>query len=231
MRGRMVFDGAERSRGVLTMLRPGSGRPARLEMVADGTVMYMRSGLFHSLPDGKEWVKVDYSAALGLDGPVPGGGDVKGELGLLEGAGGEAQKLGREDVRGVATTRYRSTIEPSALAQRIREAGGEDAADRIEKEGSPTEVEAWIDGDGLVRRMRIVMVQPQDEGEDVTMHMRSEFFDFGLETEIEPPDSDEVFDATSLAAGEPFSRTGSDFSWLRKPDSMYTGAPAISILG
>jgi hypothetical protein len=64
-------------------------------------------------------------------------------------------------------------------------------------------VEAWVDSDGLIRRMRVVTTQPQVEGEGgATMDMRVEFFDFGINPQIDLPDSDEVFDATAMAEEE-----------------------------
>jgi hypothetical protein len=200
MRGRGVFDGAGQARMVVRMRRPDTARRVRMEAIGDGTVMYMRSNLFDPLPDGKKWMMLDLGSAMELDSPLPAGGDVKGELGLLETVGDDVRKLGKEKVRGVETTRYRGTLEPSEEAQRLREDGSSDFATDVEDEGSPLQVEAWIDGDELVRRMRIVSSHPQDEGKgEVTIDMVVDLFDFGFEPEIEVPDSNEVFDATSLA--------------------------------
>ncbi|HVD38929.1 MAG TPA: hypothetical protein VNC15_08880, partial [Solirubrobacterales bacterium] len=149
----------------------------------------------------KEWMMVDFGAAMELDGPLPAGGDVKGELGLLETVGDDVRKLGKEKVRGVETTRYRGTLDPSEEAQKLRENGSDDFATKVKEEGSPVKVEAWIDGDELVRRMRIVSSHPAAEGNpEMTIDMTVDLFDFGYEAKIEAPDSDEVFDATSLAS-------------------------------
>ena len=49
----------------------------------------------------------------------------------------------------------------------------------------------------------MVHTQPQPKGEGTaTIDMRLDFFDFGLEPQIDVPDSDEVFDATALAEEE-----------------------------
>ena len=133
---------------------------------------------------------------------VPAGGDAKGELELLEAATGDVQKLGKEDVRGVPTTRYRGTVEPSEHAERLREEGQEDWAAFIEKDAKPLTVEAWIDADDLVRRMRLVQSQPQEGGEGSTVDMRMDFFDFGAVPEIDVPAQSEVFDATPQLRAE-----------------------------
>jgi hypothetical protein len=181
--GHMVYDAEDRTRGVMTGPASGSDRPLTMYLVLDGYVMYLRSSKFGSLPDGATWMKLDLSSLEEPGSPVPVDSDPKGELALLEAVSDDVQKLGREDVRGVPTTRYRGTVD------------SEDA-----EEDSPLQLEVWIDGEGLVRRMRLVKSQPQDGGEEAeTIDMRVDFYDFGIEPEIDVPNSSDVFDATELA--------------------------------
>ncbi len=203
MTGQMVFDADGRTRAVITAPHTPAGGPMRLDAVSDGTVMYMHSNQFGSLPGGARWMSIDFSFGDDLETPVPANVDAKGELALLEAVGNDVQKLGKEDVRGVPTTHYRGTISVSDEIKRAREAGADELASLSEKEGSPLHVEAWIDADGLVRRMRLVNSRPSDKGDGpVTTDMRMDFIDFGIEPEIEVPDSSEVFDATELARGK-----------------------------
>lgn len=203
--GQMSFDADERSRAVLKFLNPDTNEPAEMEMVGDGATVYMRSSMFGSLPDGSEWMSLDLASAAGLDRDtmLPSEGDAKGELELLEETSG-VRKVGMEDVNGVPTTHYRGMVSASENADRLREEGGdEDFASLIEEKNSAVRIEAWIDADELVRRMRIVQRTPGEDGEGpTTMDMRMDFFDFGIDPEIEVPDSDEVFDATDLAKEE-----------------------------
>ena len=204
MTGQGAFDAkGGRSRMVLTFPGPDSAGPAEMEAIVDGTVMYMHSELFDSLPDGAEWMSLDFSLGEDPELPLPADGDATGELELLEEATGDVQKLGKEDVHGVSTTRYRGTVGVAENAERLREAGGEDLATLVEEKGGPSQVEAWVDASGRVRRMRVVSVQPRQEGEGpTTIDMRMGFFDFGAIPQIEVPDSSEVFDATALAKNE-----------------------------
>ncbi len=127
-----------------------------------------------SLPGGHEWMALDLSFGQELDTPLPANGDAKGELELLEAVTGD-----------------------------VREEGEEDLASHIEEEGTPLQVEAWIDADGLVRRMRLVKSEPREGGEgSMTIDMRMDFFDFGVVPEIDVPEPSEVFDATALAQDE-----------------------------
>jgi hypothetical protein len=200
MWGQMVYDGEDRTRAVLTVLPPGSDQSFQMNMVTDGTTMYMNSRRFGSLPEDARWMKLDLEFAQGPESPVPANPDAMGQLELLETVSDDVEKLGREKIRGVATTHYSGTIPVATQADRLREVGAEELAERSEKEGSPTAVEAWVDDHGLMRRMKIVQTSPQVEGDGTaTVEMRMDFFDFGIEPVIEVPDDDEVFDATSLA--------------------------------
>ncbi|MGN6253823.1 MAG: hypothetical protein ACTHO8_02420 [Solirubrobacterales bacterium] len=196
--GRAVYDGTGMSRGTLTMPDPKSNAPVKLEYVQDGAKMYMRSSQFGTLPEGREWMGLDLAFGEELNTSLPANGDVKGELEMLEKATGGVEKVGREDVRGVPTTRYRGEISAAQGAKRLREEGADKTASYAKKLASPLRVEAWIDAKGLVRRMEIVQLKPGEDGAGSTIHIRTDFFDFGLEPKIDVPDSSEVFDATSL---------------------------------
>jgi hypothetical protein len=197
--GRVVYADSGLGRGYMATTDLKTGKPVKIELVQDGTQAYMRSSSFGTLPDGKEWMGIDYSLGDELDVSAPTNGDVTGELALLELASGDVEKLGKEKVRGVSTTRYRASISVAENAKRLREMGGQEAAELIEKEGAPLQVEAWIDAKELVRRMRLILSKPGEEVEGpITTDITIDFFDFGFEPEIDVPDSDEVFDTTSL---------------------------------
>jgi hypothetical protein len=199
MAGEIVFDAGGRTQGVITAPHTASGGPMRLEIVSDGTVIYMQSSKFGSLPDGADWMSLDLSLGDELDPTTLPEVDAKGELAVLEGVD-NAQKLGKEDVRGVLTTRYRGALSVADQVERMRDEDANNIASVTEKHGGPMRVEAWIDAEGLVRRMRLIHSQPAENGNGpLTMDMTMDFFDFGFEPEIEVPDSSEVFDATDLA--------------------------------
>lgn len=196
MSGRGVFDADGRSQMTMTFRPPGSDELAEIEAISDGVAVYMRSDFFGSLPDDAEWMLLDLSFLQESEAPLPTDGDAMGELELLETVADDVQKLGEEDVRGVPTTLYRGSIDVSERAEQLREDGADKLAAEIEG-NRPLQVEAWIDADGLVRRMRYVQAE---QGEGATsIDMRVDFFDFGTEPVIDLPDSGEVFDATGIA--------------------------------
>lgn len=204
MTGQGVYDSeGNRNRATMTFANPDSGAAEEMEVVGDGTVVYMRSSLFGSLPDGADWMSLDYSLGDDLESPVPTEGDAAGELELLEHATGGVEKLGKETVRGVPTTRYRGSISSSESAERLREAGGENLASVAEEKGGSSQVEVWVDADERVRRMRVISTQQPEKGDGPSsVDMRLDFVDFGTVPEISVPDSSEVFDMTSLAESE-----------------------------
>lgn len=199
MWGSVVYDHEDRTRVALTVLPPGSDESFQMNMVTDGTTMYMSSRRFGSLPDGAEWISLDLRLGQETEGLVPGNPDAMGELELLETATDDVQKLGKAQVHGVTTTRYRGTIGVETQAERLRDLGAEELAERFEDEAEPTTVEAWIDEKGLMRQMKIVHTQPNVDAKGTAkVAMRMDFVDFGTEPEIDVPDPDEVFDATAL---------------------------------
>ena len=105
-------------------------------------------------------------------------------LELLLDVSHEVEQAGEEDVRGVATEHYRLTIDlervveeaPARLRSRLRREL--DAASEKTRR-----LELWIDGEGLVRRLSV-----PDSDEKVTI----DFFDFGVDVDVEAPPADEV---------------------------------------
>jgi outer membrane lipoprotein-sorting protein len=187
MRGQMVFDDEDRSRAVVTATVPKTVETFQMQMVSDGTKVYMSSPRFGSLPEGKKWLGVDFDFAMeqGEDSLVPGNPDAEGELELLRGASDDIRKLGKEEVRGVPTTHYRSTIPVAEQAQHMQDLGADETAERFEEDASPAKVEVWIDAKGLVRRMRLTQSLPRlEDGKVATTDMRMNFFDFGIDPQI-----------------------------------------------
>jgi hypothetical protein len=119
------------------------------------------------------------------------------------------RRLGTERVRGVPTTRYRATIDYRAEIERLRDEGQDTAADTLEdviaaNDGVDTEpVEAWLARDKTIRRLRMWMPFSMDMWpKGTTIHATVEFYDFGIEPEIELPDESQAFDATEIAREE-----------------------------
>ncbi|HET8565040.1 MAG TPA: hypothetical protein VFL77_01070 [Solirubrobacterales bacterium] len=153
--GLTVFEDGGRTRGTLVVRGHTTGRRAKVQVVVDGTTSYASSDQFGSLPEGRKWVKIDFSSA-GSSSSLPADGGPDEGLKLLEQMDG-AKEIGREDIRGVATTHYRGTLPVS-----------EQEVFGVEVQVSPPRVEAWIDARGRVRRMtvNVPLVLPSSGVED-----------------------------------------------------------------
>jgi hypothetical protein len=200
-----------------------------IDVIIDGTVMYMHFPLFAQLGGGdKEFVKFDLAAAGNGVGDVLGGGvggafgsDPSSFLQFLEGAG-KVTEVGSEDVDGVSTTHFSGSYTlADALAQLPA-----DRRDKVEKsfeglgltadaEAQEIPFEVWIDGDGLVRKMttsldmsKLASSSPNPLGA-TTMTMK--FSDFGAPVDIQIPQDDQVQDFSSVF-GSKFSTVASSIN-------------------
>lgn len=185
---------------------PGLGA-VEFEIVNDETSFFMRSDneKVMPLPGGKEWMKLE--PFLGASqSELMMGSDPSSSLQVLAAVSGDVREVGQETVRGVETSRYRTSFRLADVAEVLREEGKAEMADLYEQYGelnpAPTIAEAWIDDEEMLRRMRMIMEMPIEDQPTMTMDMRMEFFDFGARPEVTLPDEDVVFDATPILEEE-----------------------------
>lgn len=180
-----------------------AGRGAlHLEGVGSEGRVYFRSKAFHRLPSGDEWVGLDMTLGAAGEAPIPAGAGPGAELAQLRSVSDSFETLGKERIRGVETTAYRSTVDLDRLAAHLRSVGAPRAAAKYERlaETVPTttEVETWIDGNDLIRRMKITAHSHDTRsGVRTVTAMTTDLFDFGISPEIQLPDADTVYDVTS----------------------------------
>jgi hypothetical protein len=199
-RGRMTTD--------LSGLPGSSGfGGGEFEFVFQGTVFYLRfpGELGAQLPGGKRWLKFDLQA-LGEESGIDlqqiqqfRQSDPTQTLQYLRGASDDFEEVGEEAVRGVSTTHYRGTVDLQKVADQLPAEDRENYEGVIESAGTskiPTEV--WLDDDGLPRRFRYEMSFPGEGGQEGTMSVTTELFDFGTDVSVEPPPASEVVDFAEL---------------------------------
>jgi hypothetical protein len=109
----------------------------------------------------------------GLGGPNP-----DQLLGTIIKASEKIETLGNDEIRGVSTKHYRAHID--------KEKFNDDARDLPDK----LVIDAWIDEDGLVRRVRL-----PDSDTSTTM---IDLYDFGVEVDVEAPSADEIITEDEL---------------------------------
>jgi hypothetical protein len=183
--GSVTFDENGRARGTMTVRGHSTGKEVKVTAIAVGTTAYTSSDELDSIPEGKKWMKIDFSAAV--DGPSPSAAASGPQEGLkvLEKVQG-AEKVGEEKLDGVPTTHYVGTLPAT------EEIFG------AKIDSSAPHVEVWIDQQDRVRRMQVnVRTSVNEDVGQVTTDMTIDFVEFGRVPNIEPPPQDEVFDATS----------------------------------
>jgi hypothetical protein len=156
------------------------GRTVEIEVVGNEDSMYLRSPEFAGqLPEGKGWLRVDPDLAQS-DESTMAGESFDSSLRLLA-AAADVRPAGHVQIRGAQTTRYRVSVE----------------APELPGLSGPVRAEAFVDGHGMLRRVRTV-ITTTTEAAPVTTDMRMDLFDFGAEPDIQPPDDSQVYDTTPL---------------------------------
>jgi hypothetical protein len=199
--------------GVAGSDAPDLGDPDawRIDTVQDGLVMYMRfPAVADQLPGGKPWVRME----LGSAGKAQGfdfsqleqltSNDPRKILDYLRAVSGEIETVGTEELRGVATSHYRATIDlrrygklvPAAEREELKTMLGE----IVEQSGiGDIPVNVWVDESGLVRKLEVAFSATQPgTTESASVSMTFELYDYGKEIEIEVPAASDVVDAATL---------------------------------
>lgn len=222
--GRGEVDYEERRSRVLLSLgeEPGETEPGPagggVETVTDGATAYARSALLDQflLEQGRgaqtgTWVRRELGPSAreeGLDlGAMlywgAGSPDPTVTLDYLLATGREVEQVGPARVGDVTTTRYRTTVDlrevPQAVPVDDRDTVRRSIASVVDPSATRrVPVEAWVDEEGRVRRLRVEYPIASGGGE-AGLEVVLALFDFGADVDIEPPDEQEVFELDELA--------------------------------
>jgi hypothetical protein len=212
MSGSGAFDYSA-SRGVATyrMQLPMFGEVGMdMRMVGSKIFIRLPAALSGGITGGKEWVGMDVGKSLeqaGLGGlDFTQQQDPTQTLQYLRTASSGVRETGTATVRGAETTRYTGRLDfrkaLEAGIEKLELTPGERQQarqgmkwmlDQLGAGGVPFEV--YVDDDGLLRRITMDMSMTM-EGRPVTMAMRMDYFDFGLDVDVQAPPASDVFDAT-----------------------------------
>ena len=174
-----------------------------VNVVFDESVIYMKlPGLQESLPTSKPWVRIDVKELQRQSGGASqfnafGQADPSQYLQFLQGAG-KVERLGSETVRDAETTHYKTVVD---LRKAVRQAPAEmrsTLTQAIEASGAKdVPVNAWIDSEGLLRRVRYSYGGPDQTG-SLSSSITVDFYDFGSTVEASPPPADQVTDLADI---------------------------------
>jgi hypothetical protein len=113
--------------------------------------------------------------------------------------------LGEQEIDGVRTTHYLGRVDFERYLARLPRAQRQRLALSLTRFQSVTQggtltpvVDAWVDGDGLVRRFGMT-VAVASGAQSATMTMTMDLHDFGKAVAVTLPDASEVADVTQLS--------------------------------
>jgi hypothetical protein len=160
------------------------------------------------MPGGKPWLKIDLNAIgkkAGIDVSqfTQFGTDPSQMVDWLRAVSGGVTTVGTEKLDGVDTTHYRANVDlskypdlvPAAQREAVRK-----AIDLVTKQAhiSKIPVHVWVDEDGLVRQVRMVVTETI-QGQTMNVMTTEQFHDFGALVDVQIPSDDQVTDLTTLA--------------------------------
>lgn len=201
-KGRGTFNtGGDRS-GKSTVNLEVNRRSNAVETIITGKILYLRSRVFAQagLSGPKDWLKVDLAQLSrqggGLSNLAAASPSPTTALVYLRGAK-NAKKVGTESVAGVDATHYRVTTDLQRAAARSSGSDKASVQQVMRLTGRKTlPMDAWVDGDGYLRKVRWAEQTSAGTGANVSMVLH----DFGAPVKIEPP-SGNVIDLLQALSG------------------------------
>jgi hypothetical protein len=153
----------------------------------------------------KPWLKYNLGSTLnqlGVGGLPSGGSDPTQFLTYLKAAGADAQKLGTQTIRDVATTHYAVTVNLNNYAGLVGTADRAAARKAIQRLisviGSSTmHMQVWVDHHNLARRLYLSFPECVTQ-QHLRLGMTMDLFDFGTKATVTLPTEAQSYDITSL---------------------------------
>jgi hypothetical protein len=194
--GSGAFETSKSGSGRLSLTVEAQGQSTTVDTLVTEKVLYLRSEAFDQiLPAGKEWVRLDLEklaqqSNLDLGNLVDSTPTPNGALAYLRGITADVERVGAEEVGGVATTHYRATIDLDEAAKRA--SGSERKAIRRVIDASGIDrlpVDVWVGKDGYVHKV----VYRQYAGRQ-SARVAMQLHDFGVAVSIASPPASTVLD-------------------------------------
>lgn len=187
----------------------------KMSIVSEDDKAYLRFPLLDSQLGGKKWVLLDAKAlssgaANGFDPKLlEQFSDPTQILDLLGKISGQLENLGQEDVRGESTTHYRAVIDVAKVATLLQDALGAQAGatpldfsklvEQLKGESGLSEIplELWLGSDSLPRRIAVEL-QMGGQGDEGSLSLAMDMFDWGQPIDVDVPDASETVDSSAL---------------------------------
>lgn len=207
--GTGIFD-QRGHRGALSLQVHVKGHSYTEEAQDSAVAVYMRIPFSSSsITHGKPWIRFDLGGEemeFGIRFSAlasPDWSDPSQFLSYLKAVSGGVTRVGAEELQGVPTTHYRATIDYDQYASRLaptRRAAASQGITALEHlTGAHSQlVDVWVDADHRVRREELTYHECVAGVPGTSqIHLKLEFFDFGVQAVPALPPSSEVEDVTS----------------------------------
>jgi hypothetical protein len=181
----------------------------QIDMVVDGTRVFLQMPFLASQLGGKHWVGGDLeelalAQGQSIDLGALAATDPRDALDALEAVSGPLEAVGSEEVRGVATTHYRTTLDPAKLADAL-DGAAEGSSDLLsglteamaEVDLAEVPIDVWVDGEGLLRKY-LIELELEQGGQSLSAAVALELFDYGAPVDVDLPDPSDVADPATL---------------------------------
>ena len=146
----------------------GRGASGSVDVISDGTNVYLDIPGVSSLTGGKSWIETSLSGLGTLTGSSVGSlslstlADPTQALGMLGALGSPVTNEGTVQLNGEPTTEYRTVISVADVVSRLRQGSSSAAAGvaskALQQLGVPSvPVTAWVGRDGLLRQLSVTV--------------------------------------------------------------------------
>jgi hypothetical protein len=175
----------------------------KVTMVTDGDTAYVQvPAEARGFSQGKGWMRIS-TAGLTSGGStgVASGTDPLATLRSLAAPGARIEELGSEDVRGTATTHFRTHLD---LTKNLPAATAQMAPPSMLESLKNVPVDVWLDDDNRPRRYTTDLDLSVPGAGTAKSTFTLESFDYGKPVDIELPDPADVADGDPTALGALF---------------------------
>ena len=179
------------------------GDDLELEMVVSGDTVYMKGFIAAMFGLGSdEWIGLPAESDGELTGTDTESMSADNWFKMLEGVpDADVEVVGEEEVNGVSTTHHRAGVTLEQLA-----AADPTATEDFELEGleaSEVEMNVWVDGDGLARRVSfdVQYVGGEVEIDGMGMSVTIDMFDLNEDIQVDVPTDATVMTEEEMMAG------------------------------
>lgn len=180
-----TMSGQARFAGDSMDMKASSSGPQGMEMVMVDQVIYMKSP---EMGLGSKWLKLDLKNMEGsMFGMLAKATDPEAMFKAME-TPEQFELVGEEEIEGVATKRYRITVDTEQYAKAMQLP---DYVVQVLPDKQITEM--WIDADNLPRKfVQVTEVPAMAGGKSTTNTTTGTYSDYGLDVDISAPPASEV---------------------------------------